>query len=78
LSISISRRYWRVATRLITTPKTTSAMPNHTDSPPDCTSRKFCTAVSSRRKMPKRATTNPKPIRAMPVRIHASSVRSAA
>ncbi len=33
---------------------------------------------SSRRNHPKRATTKPKPIMAMPVRIHASSVRSAA
>ena len=34
--------------------------------------------ASSRRNHPKRATTKPKPIMAMPVRIHASSVRSAA
>ena len=32
----------------------------------------------SRRKTPKRATTKPKPMRATPVRIHASSVRSSA
>ena len=34
--------------------------------------------LESCRKSPKRATTNPNPIKAKPVRIHASRVRSAA
>ncbi len=73
-----SRRWCHPAKAFTITPIAISTVPNHGDSPYDCGDRLCWAAQSCCSKSPKRATTKPNPIKARPVRIHASIVRSAA
>ncbi len=75
----IARACWIGAVTFTSTPMSTSPTPNHSDRPPSCgTSITSCAAATSLRNNPNRATTNPNPISASPVLIHANNVRSAA
>jgi hypothetical protein len=70
--------YCAVDIALTITPARTKAVPAQTENPEGRAGVLADAAAISRKKRPKRATTNPNPIRANPVRIQASNVRSAA
>ena len=78
LKSRILLRYCSVQAAFTIAPARTKAVPVHSENPEERTGVPPATDPISRKKSPKRATTNPNPIRASPVRIHASNVRSAA
>jgi hypothetical protein len=73
----MTARYCHPAAAVTATPVSVSATPTAIDAPVWWYARASA-AASSRRNSPNRATTNPNPIRAIPVRTQASRVRSAA
>ena len=74
----IMRRYCAVDAAITITPIRTSAVPVQRENPEERTGTFDAADPISRKNSPKRATTNPNPIKARPVRIHANNVRSAA